>query len=342
MIVKSFDFEKNIDSFCRNNFFLFYGENTGKVLDLTNHLTKKIKFFDSSFNSVLNFDQNDIEANNNILKQNLICDDLFGGKKILRFNLLNTTAFNKVFAHVNLEKVIATKIIIKCNELEKRNSLRNEFEKNKSLIVIPCYRDSIYEKNFILNKMLKNELLDLTSEQKKLISEIDYKDRNMFKQNINKAIIFLKGSPNITTESFKKILNIQDLHEVNKFVSSVLSNKDFDMETQFNNIIRQGTTSISIINRLSYHVQRLLLTKHRTQAGEDIKIAIKKLKPPIFFKEENDFISQVNRWSTQSLENLIINLLYLEDLLKKSSLNEITETKFLCLHLKKYSESLSN
>ena len=132
------------------------------------------------------------------------------------------------------------------------------------------------------------------------------------------------------------------MHEVNKFIFSVLSNKDFDMEIQFNNIIRQGTTSISIINRLSYHVQRLLLTKHRTQAGEEIKIAIKKLRPPIFFKEENDFISQVNKWSTQSLENLIINLFSLENLLKNSSLNEITETKFVCLHLKKYSESLSH
>lgn len=342
MIVKSFDFEKNIDSFCNNNFFLIYGENAGKVSDLSNQLSKKIKFLDSSFNSILNFDQNDIEANKDILKQNLICDDLFGGKKIMTFNLLNTTAFNKIFTHLNLEKVIATKIIIKCNELEKRNSMRSEFEKNKSLIVIPCYRDSLYEKNFILNKVLKNESLDLTSEQKKLISEIDYKDRNIFKQNIEKAIIYLKGSPNITLENFKRILNIQDLHEVNKFIFSVLSNKDFDMEIQFNNIIRQGTTSISIINRLSYHVQRLLLTKHRTQAGEEIKIAIKKLRPPIFFKEENDFISQVNKWSTQSLENLIINLFSLENLLKNSSLNEITETKFVCLHLKKYSESLSH
>ena len=339
MIVKSFDFEKNIDSFCRNNLFLIYGENTGKVSDLSNQLTKKIKFFDSSFNSVLNFDQNDIEANNDILKQNLLCDDLFGGKKIITFNLLNTNAFNKIFAHLDSEKVISTKIIIKCNELEKKNSLRSQFEKNKSLIVIPCYRDSVYEKNFILNKILKNELLDLTSEQKKLISEVDYKDRNIFKQNINKVIIFLKGSPKITTENLKRILNIQDMYEVNKFISSVLSNKEFDIETQFNNIIRQGTTSISIMNRLSYHVQRLLLTKYRTQAGEEIKIAMKKLKPPIFFKEENDFIDQVNGWSTKSLENLIIKLLSLENLLKSSSLDEITETKFLCLHLKKYSKS---
>ena len=43
MIIKSYEIKKNLDSFLKNNIFLFYGENLGLKRDIKKLITQKLK-----------------------------------------------------------------------------------------------------------------------------------------------------------------------------------------------------------------------------------------------------------------------------------------------------------
>ncbi len=336
MIVKSYDFERKVDYLCKNHFFLFYGENFGKSSDVSKKLIQNIIRNDGSFNTVLNFDQNHIESNSDLLNHNILSGDLFGDKKIIVFNIAETSSFKKIFKYELLKKIESVKIIVKCFELDKRNYLRSLFEKEEKLIVIPCYEDTIFEKVYILDKVLDEEKLQLTQEQRVLLTETSYKDRNIFKQNIEKALLFKKNAKEMTTEDLNSMINSDNLYELSKFVLKVFSKGNFNLEIEFENILKQGINEVTILNRISYHVQRLLITKHRSHNDLNIKAAIKKLKPPVFFKEEDQIICQIKKWSLSSLENIVIELLKLESSIKGDCTSIKTEVKFLLIKIHKY------
>lgn len=340
MIIKSYEFLSKTDLYSKYSFFLLYGENIGKVSDISKELIKSFRQNDNTFDTILNFDQIDLDANPNLLNDNLASPDLFGKKKIIIFNLTKTSVFNKIFKYEDYREINSVKVIIKYFELEKRNALRNLFEKKKDLITIPCYQDTLSEKNFILQTVLRKESISLTHEQKEFITHIDYKDRNIFKQDLNKITLYHKNNNEISTISLGNILNVKTSYDLNKFAILLLSDESFDIDVEFENISGQGNNSITILNRVSNHVQRLLTTKHGYKKNINIKILIKKLKPPVFFKDEEEFINQVKQWSIKSLENISIKLLDLENSLKTSPLADKTEAKFLFLNLRNYAKNL--
>ena len=340
MIIKSYEILSKTELYSKYSFFLLYGENIGKVSDISNELVKSIRQNDNTFDTILNFDQNDLDANPNLLNENLASSDLFAKKKIIIFNLTKTSVFNKIFKYEDYREINSVKVIIKYFELEKRNALRNLFEKKKDLVTIPCYQDTLSEKNFILQTVLRKESISLTHKQKEFITHIDYKDRNIFKQDLNKIILYHKNNNEISTISLGNILNLKTSYDLNKFAILLLSNKSFDIDVEFENISGQGNNPITILNRVSNHVQRLLTTKYGYKKNINIKILIKKLKPPVFFKDEEEFINQVKQWSIKSLENISIKLLDLENSLKISPLADKTEAKFLFLNLRNYAKNL--
>jgi len=340
LIIKSYEFLSKTDLYSKYSFFLLYGENIGKVSDISKELIKSFRQNDNTFDTILNFDQIDLDANPNLLNDNLASPDLFGKKKIIIFNLTKTSVFNKIFKYEDYREINSVKVIIKYFELEKRNALRNLFEKKKDLITIPCYQDTLSEKNFILQTVLRKEPISLTNEQKEFITNIDYKDRNIFKQDLNKITLYHKNNNEISTISLGNILNVKTSYDLNKFAILLLSDESFDIDVEFENISGQGNNSITILNRVSNHVQRLLTTKHGYKKNINIKILIKKLKPPVFFKDEEEFINQVKQWSIKSLENISIKLLDLENSLKTSPLADKTEAKFLFLNLRNYAKNL--
>ncbi len=157
---------------------------------------------------------------------------------------------------------------------------------------------------------------------------------------MNKITLYHKNNNEISTISLGNILNVKTSYDLNKFAILLLSDESFDIDVEFENISGQGNNSITILNRVSNHVQRLLTTKHGYKKNINIKILIKKLKPPVFFKDEEEFINQVKQWSIKSLENISIKLLDLENSLKTSPLADKTEAKFLFLNLRNYAKNL--
>jgi DNA polymerase III subunit delta len=70
-------------------------------------------------------------------------------------------------------------------------------------------------------------------------------------------------------------------------------------------LISEGESPVRILRVLQDYFMRLHITKARLAQGEDMEFALKKLRPPLFFKAKDAFIAQVNGWSAQQLEQAL-------------------------------------
>ena len=134
MIHKSYLVESNFNTI-RNKIVLFYGENLG----LQNDFKKTIKKLNRQ-NKIVNFDQEEILNTTEYLFDELANQSLFEDTKIIIINNTNDK-FLEIIKKAN--KVVKdNKIYLFGNLLEKKSKIRNFFEKESNLDIVPCYKDN--------------------------------------------------------------------------------------------------------------------------------------------------------------------------------------------------------
>ena len=133
MIIKTFEINKK--KFDKQNFFLIYGENEGFKAEIIQNLKK-------NFNgNVENYDETQILANKELFYENIFNQSLFEKEKIVIVNRCSEKIY-EVIENIFEKKILDTKIIFNANILEKKSKLRNLFEKEEKLIIIPTYKDT--------------------------------------------------------------------------------------------------------------------------------------------------------------------------------------------------------
>ena len=113
MIHKSYLIEQNL-SLLKNNFVLFYGENLGLINEFRNKLMKDKNV------STLNFTQNEILTNVNILKNEIYNISLFANKKIIFIQDANDKIL-RIIKEI-LPKIDETKIYYFSLTLDKKSN----------------------------------------------------------------------------------------------------------------------------------------------------------------------------------------------------------------------------
>ena len=91
------------------------------------------------------------------------------------------------------------------------------------------------------------------------------------------------------------------------FIFDMVSGKPF-LYSDFNRYTEYGKNQIYLINSLIEHFFKLLVVKGRMIKGENMISALRGLKPPIFFKFEKQFISQVSKWGISDIRETIKKL----------------------------------
>ena len=85
-------------------------------------------------------------------------------------------------------------------------------------------------------------------------------------------------------------------------------------------LMAEGIVFIALLRALQNHFRRLHMTKAHISDGIDLDSAMKKLSPPVFFKQAPMFKAQVNSWSLPVLNGVLRKLGDLEAQCKQTGM----------------------
>ena len=123
MIVKSFELEK-LKSY-EFNFHLIYGNNEGIKEDII-----KVNYLKDFCGDILKYDEQEILNNKDEFISSLLTRSLFETNKLIIISRGSDKLFSLITEIIE-NKIIETKVIIKCSNLDKKSKLRNLFEREK-------------------------------------------------------------------------------------------------------------------------------------------------------------------------------------------------------------------
>ena len=314
MIIKSFEINKK--KFDNQNFFLIYGENEGLKNEIIHHLKKSFK------GDIENYDETQIISDNELFYNKLFNQSLFDNKKIIIINRCSEK-IHVIIEDIIEKKISDIKIILNATLLDKKSKLRNFFEKNDKLIIVPTYKDTSITLADIAKKFFNNYKISISSETINLLVSRCNGDRGYLKSELNKILIYMHDKKNINLEEIHKLTNLAENFSINELVDTSLLKNSQKTSGIINESNYKSEDGILILRTFLQKTKRLLNLYEKQNEHINFATLINDYKPPIFWKDKPIVKRQLENWSKSKIKDLIVIINEREIFLKKNSSNSL-------------------
>ena len=287
MILKSYIVENDINTI-KSNVALIYGENLGLLQDLKNAIKKTNKT-----QQLLVYTQDDVLKNENSFYNEIKGISLFEQKKVFIIENVTDKLINVINDIVNNNSY---KFYLFSDLLEKKSKLRNFFEKNKILDIVPCYNDNLQSLKSIITNKLK-DFSGLTPEIINVIVNSSSGYRSKLNNEIEKIKIYFDKKI-IKHKDLIDLLNLRDDDDFNFIKDSALSGNKVltnKLLSSTNINFEKSTLYLAMIYKRFERISEIL--NKNTQP----ETAIEQIKPQIFWKEKPIIIQQTKVWSKDKI-----------------------------------------
>jgi len=314
MIVKSYELDKIKNNL---NFFLFYGKNEG----LKNQHIKQL-LGENNNSNVIKYDEKEILENEDIFFESILSNSLFENEKSIVINR-GTDKINEIIINLIERNIDGITIIINANVLEKKSKLRKLFEKEKNLACIATYPDT----NEILSNLalafFKKIKISISQQNINLIVDKCGGDRLNLENELEKIKIYSTKKKSISSEEISKLINLSENHTFYELIDNCLAknaNKTLNIlnENNFSN-----EDCIIILRTFLLKAKKILNLSIEYNKNKDINQTINSAKPPIFWKEKDIVKTQLNKWTPETIRELIYRINDIELQIKKNYNNSI-------------------
>ena len=315
MIIKNFQVDKT--DLNKYNFYLFYGKNDG----LQNEVIEKsfLKKFEGTINK---YDEKEFIENYNVIATEVLTKSLFESEKIIIISRTSDKIL-KLIEEILERDIKDIKFILKTGILEKKSKLRNFFEKNKNLVIIPFYEDDVSALSTIALNFIREHKIKMSRESLNLIVGRANGNRENLKNDLEKILNFSITNKNIDTEHVTKLTNLSENYGINELADSYLEKDIKNTSKILNENIFSDQDCVLIIRTILSKSKRLMNIIEIYNEKKDLDEAIMSAKPPVFWKDKISVKKQAKTWALSELKNKIYKINDIESLIKINSRNSI-------------------
>ena len=309
MISKYYEIEKFKN---KTNYFLFYGENEGQKQDVI-----QSSFSQFTKENTYKYSEKDVIENKQIFFENVYSKSFFENEKLIIISDVSDKILNLI------EEIIASNIndvfiILIAKRLDKKSKIRNYFEKEKIVVIVPFYEDTPQALLSIAKKTLFENKINLSSENINLIIERSQGDRINLKNELQKIINLSQNNKKLELEDILKLTNLSENYSAGELVDNCLSKNKKRTLNILNENIPSSEDNILILRTFLNKLKRLRKLRLNLNENNNIDQVINSFKPPIFWKDKNIIKQQIKIWELNDIENFIVDLNNTESLIKKN------------------------
>lgn len=311
MILKSYIVEKDIKILDKYQAVLLYGENDG----IKDDIKSKLKILNKDA-EIINFFENEIIKNRNILYENIINESLFSEKKIIFIQSATDKILSEILESLEKEN-LNIKIFIFSDNLDKKSKLRSLFEKEKKLTIIPCYEDNERTMITYINQELAG-YKGLTGELINLIISNSNTNRKIIQSEITKIKTFFLNKI-IDKNLLLEILNIKNNADFDEIRDNALNGRKEKVNKLLSEFDLLNEDSFFYLNSLNYRILKLTEIQKINGNSGNFEKALDSVKPQIFWKDKPLILEQLKKWNIERLNKAAYKINETEILMKKNS-----------------------
>ena len=334
MILKSYLVEGNIALLEKYFITLVYGENIGMKDDIKYEISKFFHNYEK-----VSLTQDEILKDSKRLDEQIYNTSLFNPKKIIFINEVSDKIKN-ILSKILEGQKSDVKIFLFSQNLDKKSSLRNIFEKGEQTGVVACYQDNERTlSNYIRKKLdgyigLNQQIINF------LINNSGLNRKTLFHEiNKMKSLFFDKK---IQFQILPELLNNNNNLDFDDVRDYCLNGEKEKLNFSLGSVTFQNENAYLYLAMLANRIEKLLYLNYELENGGNVEKVVDTVRPPIFWKDRPIFHKQLKKWDIKKLKKAKKILFKTELQIKKdSNLNNNILLKYLVVNLYQIAESTS-
>lgn len=210
-------------------------------------------------------------------------------------------------------------IILEAGELTTKSSLRRLCETSPAAAALPCYVEDERDLSRLIREIVTTAGLKIDNDAVAWLAANISGDRMKARGELEKLVIY-KGEENsaISLADVQAACGESGARSLDDLIFSVGGRQPQTALQAYNQLQDEGVPFIVVLRSLQNHFRRLHVVKAKIDEGDNAQGAMSGLSPPVFFKYENAFQSQVHTWSLNSIMRVMSRLNDLEASCKRT------------------------
>jgi DNA polymerase-3 subunit delta len=204
-------------------------------------------------------------------------------------------------------------IVVESGDLPPRSSLRKLFEKSEQAAAIACYRDEGRDLEQVIRQSFSTAGLAVEPDALTYLLTHLGGDRQLSRRELEKVVLY-KGTQTsaVALADVEACVGNSSALALDDVADAAALGDLARLTTALARCLQEGASAVAVLRAVAGHFQRLHLVASRLAAGERLDDALKRLKPPLFWKKKEAFTAQLRLWRLEDLGPALERLLAAE------------------------------
>lgn len=302
----------------RYHAYLFYGHDNGlareRAKKIALHFTDQLE---DPF-AVSHLSGQDVVADKACLPDSLNALPAFGGLRLVMLSGLGTEMVDAV--KIGFDSLHdKARLVILARDVNTRHSLVKFCNQHPSCASIGCYQDDNRSLDNLIQEIFKRDHIQLDRDALSLLVSRLGSDRAISRQEIEKLALFAGTGGRLTEEDIDNAIGdsgavVQELIEI-----AILNGNVQQFEQLYSRSQQDGQPPISLLRQILLLFRNMLSARLTMETGQTSASTLSSFRPPLHFKIKPVVTTQLSKWTSDQLTEIINRLITTEIQMKTIS-----------------------
>lgn len=283
---------------------LFFGADVGLVAERAALFAKAAAARSDPPGELLRLDDADLDGNPDRLVVELGTVPMFGGPKIVRVTAgrrINAAALRPLVEDAGLEGTL----IVEAGNLKPDEALRALFEKAPRAAAVACYADAAQDLDALVRDMAQAAGATITADARQALVERLGADRALSRGEIEKLLLYVGSAREISVDDVEAVVGDVSELALERITFAAAAGDAARAVAECGRAVSSGESPQAIIAALGRHFQRLHRVRAQVDGGSPLDDVLRRMRPPLHFKQKDAFAAQCRIWSTARLTDAL-------------------------------------
>ncbi len=229
---------------------------------------------------------------------------LMGGRRLVRLRDATDGVADHVKAMFDAGNIEAL-VVVEAGDLAARSRLRKLFEDTPDAAAIACYADDDRALSRVIRETLGRHDLEVSDDAMIFLLDNLGGDRMISRMELEKLSAYAAGAGRVSLDDATACVGDSAVIVLDDIAFSTASGQQARLARALGRAFEEGNDPIRVLRVVARHFLRLHLAAGIVAGGESPDRATKMLRPPVFFKRQDEFRGQLRRWSPATLSSAI-------------------------------------
>ncbi len=192
-------------------------------------------------------------------------------------------------------------VILQAGDLNPRSGLRKIFEAAPNAAAVPCYADDERALDRVIHETLAKENIRVSPDAMAYLSANLGADRGLSRSELEKLALYVGSGSEVSVADAAASVGNSSALSLDDVVMAAAGGNPTAADKALTRSYQEGANPVTVLRAMARHLLRLQLVRSKIDTGATPDVAMKALRPPVFFKAAGPFRNQLRSWNGRRL-----------------------------------------